>query len=95
MSHALFEGEIEGAVTPVAAGISQFMDSEEAVGSFCFAVETNEMIDAEIVDISIIIHALVGEILAEVEAVYTDSLGKLGKGQVVLQVELCVDAILL
>ena len=95
MSRALFEGEIEGAVTPVAAVVSQFLDSEGAVGSYCFAVEANEMIDAEIIDICVIIHLLAGVILTEIVTVCTDSLGKLGKGQVVLQIELCVDAILL
>ena len=95
MSRALFEGEIEGAVTSVAAVVSQLLNGEVAVGSNSFTVESDKMIDAEIVDICVIIHLLVGEILTEVEAVGTDSLGKLGKAQVVPQVELCVDAILL
>ena len=95
LSHALFEGVVEGTVTSVAAVVSHFLDSEGVVGSYSFTIETDEMIDAEIVDICVIIHLFTGEILTEVEAVGTDSLGKLGKGQVVLQVELCVDAILL
>ena len=53
------------------------------------------MIDAKIVDISIIIHALAGEILTEIVTVGTDSLGKLGNGQVVLQVESFVYTMLL
>ena len=95
MSHALFEGEIEGAVTSVAAVMSQLHNGELAVRSNSFTIEADEMIDAEIVDICVVIRLLAGEILTEVEAVGTDSLGKLGKCQVVLQVELCVDAILL
>ena len=93
--HALFEGGIEGAVTSVAAVFSQLLNGEVAVGSNGFTIEADEMIDAKIVDISIIIHALAGEILTEVEAVGTNNLGKLGNGQVVLQVELCVYAMLL
>ena len=58
-------------------------------------IDTDEMIDAKIIYISIVIHALAGEILAEIETIGANSLGKLGKSQVVLQVESCVDAILL
>ena len=53
-------------------------------------VETDEMIDSQVVDIGIIIHVETGEILTEIEAVGANSFGQLENGQVVLQVELCV-----
>ena len=46
------------------------------------------MVDMQIVDISIVIRAQAGKILAEVEVVGACGLCKLGKGQIVLQVKL-------
>ena len=54
LSHALLEGEIEGAVTPVAAIVGQLLDGKTAMGSNCFTIETDEMIDAEIIDVGIV-----------------------------------------
>ena len=67
MSHALFEGGIEGAVTSVAAVVSQLLNGEGAVGINSFTIETDEMIDAKIIDIDIVINSLTGEILTEIE----------------------------
>ena len=75
--------------------MSQLLDGERALGGNSLAIESDEMIDTQIVDISIIIHALAGEILTQIESVGTNGLGKLDNGQVVLQVELRVYAILL
>ena len=75
--------------------MSQLLDGERALGGNSLAIESDEMIDTQIVDISIIIHALAGEILTQIESVGTNGLGKLDDGQVVLQVELRVYAILL
>ena len=77
LSHALFEGEVEGTVTSVAAVVSHFLDSEGVVGSYSFTIETDEMIDAEIVDICVIIHLFTGEILAEIETVCANRFSKL------------------
>lgn len=95
MSHALFEGEDEGAITSETAAVCQFLDGERTAGGNCLTIEADEMIDAQIVDIGIVGDALAGEILAEIGTVCTNSLGKLGEGQVVLQVELRVYAMLL
>lgn len=51
-------------------------------------IEVHEMTDAQVVDIGIVGHALSTEILAEIKAVCANGFGKLGKAQVVLQVEL-------
>lgn len=75
--------------------MSQLLDGERALGGNSLAIESDEMIDTQIVDISIIIHAPAGEILTQIESVGTNGLGKLDDGQVVLQVELRVYAILL
>jgi len=84
LAHALFEGEAEGAVASIAAFVSQLLSSERAQVSYSLAIEANEMIDAQIVDVGIISSTLTGEILTEIETVGTNGLGKLGNGQVVL-----------
>ena len=95
LPHALFEGEIEGAVTPVAAVVSQLLNGEVAVGSNCFTIEADKMIDAEIVDIGIISYSNTGEILAEIVTVGANGCCELLQGEVVLQVELRFYAMLL
>ena len=52
------------------------------------------MVDAQIINIGIIGDSLTGEILAEIRAVSANRLSQLLQGQVVLQVKLCVHAVL-
>ena len=94
LAGALLEGEAESAVTPVAAVAGQLLGSDGLLGSGSLAIQTHEMVDAEVVDISIVSRALTGEILAEIGTVGANLLRQLLKGQVVLQVELCVHATL-
>ena len=79
----------------VAAFVSQLLGSERAHVSDSLVIETNEMMDTQVVDIGIVSGVLAREILAQVEAVRAKGLGKLGQGQVVLQVEPRVDTVLL
>jgi|GEM_PF-5559102 len=58
-------------------------------------VEIDEVLDAQTIDIGIVSDALRSEIPAEIEAVGTNQLGKLIGGNVVLQIELSILAILL
>ena len=94
LSHALLEGVAKGAVTAEAALVGQLLGCEGALRTGSLAIETDEMVNAQIVDIGIVSHALTGEILAEVESVGTNNLGQLGKGQVMLQVKLRAHATL-
>ena len=84
LSHALLEGETESAVTLVAAVMSQLLCGEGAIGSDSLTIKTDEMFDAQIVDINIVTHTLTGEIMGEIETVNTNSLGQLRNSQVVL-----------
>ena len=65
------------------------------LGSEGFVIETDEMLDAQPVDIGIVGDTLPGEVLTEIVAVGAYGLCKLRDGQVVLQIELRVDAMLL
>ena len=58
-------------------------------------IETLEVVDTQTVDIGIVCDPPLREILAEIEAVGANSPGKFSDGQAMLQVELCVDAVLL
>lgn len=85
---ALQEGTTEGPVAAEATLVSQLLGTDRLSGSNARLVAPDEMVDAKVVDVSIIGNALTGEILAEVVAVGVDSLGQLFTGDVVLQVEL-------
>ena len=50
-------------------------------------IETDEMIDSQVVDIGIVIHALTGEILAKIKAVNANLSGESGNINVMLQIE--------
>ena len=65
---------------PVAAFAGQLLGGNGFLGSGSLPIETHEVVDAKIVDISIVSDALTGEILAEIEAVGTNSLSQLDKG---------------
>ena len=84
LAHAMLKGEAEGAVTPVAALVGQLLGNDGLPGCDSLVIESYEVIDAEIVDISIVSSTLTGEILAEIIAVGANGLSQLLKGQVVL-----------
>jgi len=75
--------------------VGQLLGSERTMIANRLMKEADEMIDAQVVDIGIVSHAYSSEILTEIETVSANSFGKLEKAQVVLQVELCVYAMLL
>ena len=92
LSHALLEGIAESGVVAVAAVLGQFPDGAPLLSSDGLAVEADEMVDAQTVDVGIVGGSLPREILAEIVAVGANSRGELVDGQVVLQVELSVYA---
>ena len=95
LARPALKGIAEGVVASVTTLAGQLLGGDGASGSMCLVIEIDEVIDSQIVDISIVVHALTGEILAEIEAIGSNSLGQLYKGEVVLQIELRVYAILL
>jgi len=66
---------------------SQLLGDDRAMSSDSFVIKTDEMIDSQIVDIGIVIHALTGEILAEIKAVNANLSGESGNINVMLQIE--------
>lgn len=58
LTSALLKGEAERAVAPVAAVVSQSFGGKGVSGSHGLAIETNEVIDAQTVDIGIVSSAL-------------------------------------
>ena len=66
LSHALFEGGAEGAVATETALVGQLLRGEGTLGGDGFMVEIDEMIDTQAVDVSVVGHSLLGEILAEI-----------------------------
>ena len=95
LAHALLERKAEGAIAAITAVDGQLLGRERTLGSDCLAIEADEMIDAQTIDIGIVGGVLAREILAEIGAVGTYLLGKLGHGQVVQQVEVRSLAMLL
>ena len=87
LTHTLLERKTESAVTTVTAFVSQLLSRNGALAGDSLMIETDEVVDAEVVDIGIVCDALTGEILAEIEAVGTNNLSQLKKAQIVLQVE--------
>ena len=70
----LFEDETEGLIISISTVESQLLGSEVVLGGDSLMIEAYEVIDAKIVDISIVSETLAGEILTEVEAVGANSL---------------------
>ena len=94
-SHDLLEGGIERAVTVETTLKSQFLHRQELVLCGSLMAEVDEVLDAQAVDVGIVGDALTGEILAQIKTVGSNSLCKLGSGNVVLQIELRLLAMLL
>ena len=91
--HLVLEGFAESAVTLVATIQGQLQGCYRTLGCNGLTIERGEMIDAQVVDIGIVVRAHRREILAEIETIDAYGFGQLQKGEVVLQVELCVYAI--
>ena len=92
--HASLEDGAEGAVAVVAALLGQLLGDDGLLCSGKLAVAGYEVTDAKVVDVFIVACALTGEILAEIVAVHADGCRELRQGQVCLQVELRVLAVL-
>ena len=92
--HALLEGGAEGAVAVVAALLGQLLGDDGLMCSGKLAVAGYEVTDAKVVDVCIVARTLTGEILAEIVAVHADGFRELRQGQVWLQIELCVLAVI-
>ena len=77
MACALLEGKAEGAVAAVATIAGQLLGEDGLPSSEELLVATDEVVDAQIVDIGIVGNALTGEIQTEIEAVGANRLGQL------------------
>ena len=75
LPHALFEGETESTVTPVSTVIGQLLGGEGASRSNSLAIEIDEMIDAQVVNIGIVSDALLDEIVGKISAISTNGVG--------------------
>lgn len=58
LTHALLEGKAEGAVAPVAAVAGELLGNDGLLGCDSLAIEVDEVVDAEVVDISIVSDSL-------------------------------------
>ena len=92
--HASLEGGAEGAVAVVAALLGQLLGDNGLMCGGKLTVAGYEVTDAKVVDVFLVACALTGEILAEIVAVHADGCRELRQGQVCLQVELRVLAVL-
>ena len=63
-----FEGIAKGAVIAEAALLCQLQGGDGALSSNSFAIESDEVVDSQFVDIGIIRHVLLGEMLAVLPA---------------------------
>ena len=93
-SHALLEGGIKCTVTAETALEGQLLNSYRQMGCGSLLVEVDEVVDAQTVDVGIVGGTLLCKVLAEIDAVDAYLSGELGKGYVVLQVELRLLAVL-
>ena len=76
-THFALEGIVKGVIITEAALLSQLLGGERATGINGLALEDDEVVDAQIVDIGIVSRALIGKILAEIETVGSNSFSKL------------------
>ena len=94
-SHCLLEGGAECAITAEATLIGELLGYYRLMGSESFIVEFDEVLDAQTVDVGIVGNTLHGKVLTEIDTISTNQLGELGYGNVMLQIELRVLAMLL
>ena len=83
-SHALLEGQTERAVAAVATFASQLLYRGTDAGWVGFLIALDEIVDAQVVDVGVVVGVLVREILAEIGAVGAKGLNQHGEGEVVL-----------
>ena len=92
--HVLLERGAEGAVAVEPALESELLGGEGALVCHGLMIQADEVADAQPVDVGVVRDALLGEVLAQIVAVRADGLGQIGQGEVMLQVELLVLAML-
>ena len=92
--HAPLEGAAESTIAVEAALIGQLLGDNGLLCSGKLAVAGYEVSDTKVVDVFIVAYVLTGEILTEIVAVHADGCRELLQGQVCLQVELRVLAVL-
>ena len=88
--HHALESITERAVTVEPTLVGQLLGRNGLIGINDLAIQTYEMSNAKTVDVGVVVQSLSGEVLAEIGTVSANSLGQLLKGEVVLQVKLCV-----
>ena len=86
-SHYFLEGNVECIVTTETTLESQLLNHYWLMVSDCLVVEVDEVLDAQTVDVAIVSHTQTGEMLAQIETVGANQVGKLGNGNVVLQIK--------
>ena len=94
-SHYLLEGNAECIVTTETTLVGQLLGGYRLMGCGNLMVEIDKVLDAQSVDIGIVRDTLQGKVLAEVSTIDANLFGELGKGNVVLQIELRFLTILL
>ena len=77
LTRALREGSTEGAVTAEAALLSQLLDTNRLLGSYGIFVSFDEIVDTQVVAISVVRYALAREIMAEIITVGANGLCQL------------------
>ena len=88
LSHALLEGGTESAVASESALVCQVLGGERTLGGDGLMVEVDEVLDAQAVDVGVVIQTLLGEMLAKIGVVGAHGFRKLKKGKVVAQIKL-------
>ena len=83
----LLESGTEGAVTAESAFKGQLLCGENTLCGHGLMIKTDEMTDAEPVDVCVVGKPLPGKVLAQVIAIGANLTGKLRKGNLVLQIE--------
>ena len=90
----LFECGAERAVTVESAFGGELGGRKGAVAGNGLLIQTDEVFYAQSVDVGIIGETLLGKVLTQIGTVGADGLGELGKGEVVLQEEKRIFAVL-
>ena len=92
--HDLLEGTVERAVAAETTIKGQLLNGQGLVRGGTLLAETDEVADTQVVDIGVVSDALQGEVLAQIRAVDANQRGQLREGEVVLQIELRLLAML-
>ena len=95
MPHTLFESCPERTVAFKTAFQSQLKSGKRASGGNSLTIKTDEMTDAQVVYIGIVICVLLREVLTEVTMIGTDGSAKIVSSYVMSQIKLWHLAVLL